>query len=203
MTDAAVHMLVPEGLADWEPGYALAGLRNWGKVPVRTVGFTRDPVTTMGGVRILPDLALAELRSDGEAVRLLLIPGGDLWEGDYPAPLLDPVLQELEAARVPIAAICGATVAVARAGLLRGRRHTSNAPDYLARLAPDATDPAEYVDLPAVRDRGVITASGLAPVEFAYEVFAELGVFAADELAAFLELYKHGRMPGAGSAPAA
>jgi len=196
-------MLVPEGLADWEPGYAVAGLRHWANVPVRTVGFSRDPVTTMGGVRVLPDLALDELRPTPDAVRLLILPGGDVWEGDYPAGRLEPVLHALNGAGVPVAAICGATIAVARAGLLRERRHTSNGPDYLPRFAPGATDPASYVDALAARDRGVITASGLGPVDFAHEIFAELGAFPAADLAAFVELYKHGRMPHAAPQPTA
>ena len=35
---------------------------------------------------------------------------------------------------------------------------------------------ARYVDAPAVRDRGLITASGLGDVEFAREIFDELQV---------------------------
>ncbi len=194
MSDAAVHLLLPEGMADWEPGLAVAGLRQWAGVPVRTVGFSRDPVTTMGGLRLLPDLALDELRAHPDAVRLLLLPGGDLWEGDYPAAPLESVLQALEGAGVPVAAICGATIAVARAGLLRGRSHTSNGADYLERFAPGATEAADYVDALAARDRGVITASGLGPAEFAHEVFAELGVFSPAELAEFLQLYGRGSM---------
>ncbi|HET6638303.1 MAG TPA: DJ-1/PfpI family protein, partial [Gemmatimonadota bacterium] len=88
MSDAAVFLLLPDGMADWEPGFAVAGLRHWAKVPVRTVGFTRDPITTMGGLRILPDISLAEFPTDADAVRLFLLPGGDLWEGDYPSSSL-------------------------------------------------------------------------------------------------------------------
>ncbi|HEX7242299.1 MAG TPA: DJ-1/PfpI family protein [Longimicrobiaceae bacterium] len=193
MSGAAVHLLLPEGMADWEPGLAVAGLRQWAGVPVRTVGFSRDPVTTMGGLRLLPDLALDELRTHPDAVRLLLLPGGDLWEGDYPAAPLESVLRALEAAGVPVAAICGATIAVARAGLLRGRRHTSNGAGYLERFAPGETAAADYLDALAARDRGVITASGLGPAEFAHEVFAELGVFSPAELTEFLEMYGRGQ----------
>ena len=192
MSDAAVHVLLPEGMADWEPSYAVAGLHHWAKVPVRTVGFTREPITTMGGLRLLPDITLAELPAGADAVRLFLLPGGDLWEGEYPSSALESVLRALHAADIPIAAICGATIAVARAGLLRGRRHTSNGADYLARFAPGATVAADYVEELATRDRGMITASGLGPVEFAHEIFAELGVLSPAELAEFLELYKYG-----------
>jgi putative intracellular protease/amidase len=202
MSEAAVYLLLPEGMADWEPGYAVAGLRHWAKVPVRTVGFTRAPITTMGGLRLLPDIALAELPAGADAVRLFLLPGGDLWEGEYPHTL-EPVLKTLHAANVPIAAICGATIAVARAGLLGGRRHTSNGADYLAQFAPGMTDATDYVEELATRDRGMITASGLGPVEFAHEIFTELGVFSPAELAEFMELCKYGRMPHPFPGPAA
>jgi putative intracellular protease/amidase len=199
----AVHLLLPDGWADWEPGYAIAGLRRWADVPVQTVGFAREPVTSMGGLRVLPDLALDELLTDPRRVRLFILPGGDLWESDFPAAVLDRVLTRLQEDGVPVAAICGATIAVARAGLLRGRRHTSNGAEYLARFAPGTTDPADYASTLATRDRGVITASGLGPVEFACEIFAELEVFSASELAEFLQLYKHGRMPDPSADPAA
>jgi putative intracellular protease/amidase len=194
MSQSAVYLLVPEGLADWEPAYAVAMLRRWGWIPVRTVGFTAEPVTTMGGLRVLPDLTLADLPADA-SVQLFLLPGGDLWEGAYPEAVLGAALGRLNSAGVPIAGICGATIALARAGLLRGRRHTSNGADYLGRFAPGATDAADYVDAPAVRDRGVITACGLSPVEFAYEIFGELGAFGDDDREAFLEMYRHGRIP--------
>jgi putative intracellular protease/amidase len=53
---------------------------------------------------------------------------------------------------------------VARAGLIQGRRHTSNGRAYLEAHVPDYRDGEHYVDTPAVRDRGLVTASGLADV---------------------------------------
>jgi putative intracellular protease/amidase len=96
---------------------------------------------------------------------------------------------------VPIAAICGATVAIARLGLIRGRRHTSNGLAYLNEMAPGYSDAAHYVDAPAVRDRGLITASGLADVEFARELFEELGVLTVDERAQWAEMFRTARLP--------
>jgi putative intracellular protease/amidase len=144
----------------------------------------------MGGLRILPDCALGDVRT--EEVALFLLPGGDAWEGDYPATTLAPLLEELAARQIPIAAICGATLALARAGLLHGRRHTSNARDYLEKLIPDYADADNYVEAPAVQDRGVITASGLHAVEFAREIFAALQVFSESDLHLWFALFKHG-----------
>ena len=51
-----------------------------------------------------------------------------------------------------------------------------------------------YVDTPAVRDRGLITASGLADVEFAQEVMAELGVLSQADRAYRAQLFRGGRL---------
>ena len=189
----AVHVLVFEGFADWEPAYALAELRRSGGLDVVTLGFTDAPVRSMGGLRVVPDRALAGL--DIAAVRLLLLPGGDMWEGTYPRAGLDAVLAELHAGGVPIAAICGATLALARAGLLNDRAHTSNEQAYLTNMASEYAGGGRYVDTLAVRDRGVITASGLGPTEFAREIFEELEVFTAEERPVWYHLFKHGRFP--------
>jgi putative intracellular protease/amidase len=189
----AVHVLVFEGFADWEPAYALAELRRSGGLDIVTLGFTDAPVRSMGGVRVVPDRALASL--DPAAVRLLILPGGDMWEGIYPRAELEAVLAGLRAREVPIAAICGATLALARAGLLNDRAHTSNEQTYLTSLAPEYAGGGQYVDELAVRDRRVITASGLGPTEFAREIFEELEVFTAEERPVWYHLFKHGRFP--------
>lgn len=195
----AVHLLVVEGFADWEPAYALAELRRSGGFETVTVGFTPDAVRSMGGVRVLPDKALAAVAVP--EVRLLILPGGDLWEGDYPRSELEALLHRLAAADVPIAAICGATLAVARAGLLDDRAHTSNELAYLQRMVPGYAGADRYLDALAVRDRGLITASGLGPTEFAREIFQELDVFGPEDRQLWYHVFKHGRYPEASERP--
>jgi putative intracellular protease/amidase len=185
-----VHLLIFDGFADWEPAYATAELRRTGKREVITVGYTGEPVISMGGLCVLPDLDLAEV--DPEAVRLLILPGGDRWEREELDPALAVLLQRLTAVRTPVAAICAATTAIVRAGLLHGRRHTSNGLDYLRAQVPSYAAAAEYEDTLAVRDRGLITASGLGAVEFAREILAELGVFSAEDLDRWYRLFRPG-----------
>jgi putative intracellular protease/amidase len=123
-------------------------------------------------------------------IRLLILPGGDRWEQEEPDPALVALIGRLDPGTQPVAAICGATVALGRADLFRGRRHTSNGLDYLIAQVPGYRSSAEYVDAPAVRDRGLITASGLAAVEFAREIFAELGVFSPEDLTLWYRLFR-------------
>jgi putative intracellular protease/amidase len=189
----AVYLLVVPGFADWEPAHAIAELRRHGGYRVEVVGLTDGLVESMGGMRVKPSRSLEQV--DPADVAVFILPGGDRWETEPLEPELVALLRRLDAAGVPLAAICAATVAVTRAGLLRGRRHTSNGHAYLAQHASGYAGSTEYVDAPAVRDRGLITASGLADVEFAGELFNELGVLSESDRGVWLELFRGGRLP--------
>ena len=134
MPDKAVYLLVVEGFADWEPAHAVAELRRHGNYRVEAVGLTLAPVRSMGGITVLPSKVVSEV--DPADVAVFILPGGDRWEQGPVEPELEAALRRLDAGDVPIAAICAATVAISRLGLLRGRRHTSNGLDYLRSHAP-------------------------------------------------------------------
>ncbi|MGE5836542.1 MAG: type 1 glutamine amidotransferase family protein [Acidobacteriota bacterium] len=197
MPDKAVYVLLVDGFADWEPAHALAELRRHGKYRVESVGLTTAPVESMGGMRVVPTSTIDAV--DPNDVAAFMLPGGDRWEKQPIEPQIGAALHRLDAQQVPIAAICGGTVAIARLGLLRGRRHTSNGLAYLKKQVPDYTEAANYVDEPAVRDRGLITASGLADVEFARELFEELGVLTAAQRALWTQIFRSARLPAAAS----
>ncbi|MER7620656.1 DJ-1/PfpI family protein [Streptomyces sp. NPDC126503] len=171
--NTTVHLAVYDTLADWETGHATAWLARAGHT-VRTVGpVAGEPVTTLAGIRIIPDLALADLRPEDSA--LLILPGADTYDaGDGLAPFTAKARAFLEAG-VPVAAICGATAGLAREGLLDGRRHTSAARSYLAATGYKGGE--YYVDADAVRDGNLITAGPTEPVAFAREIFARLGAY--------------------------
>lgn len=193
MPDKAVHLLVVDGYADWEPAHAVAELRRQGGYTIETVGLTQAPVRSMGGITVLPSKTIADV--DPANVAVFMLPGGDRWEREPIEPELASALNGLDAAGVPIAAICGATVAVARLGLLRGRRHTSNGLEYLRAHVPGYSAADRYVDDPAVRDDKLITASGLADVEFAREIFEELGVMSPPDRALWSQVFRTAKMP--------
>ncbi len=193
MRRTAVHLFVFDTMADWEAAFAVAAINNPqfqaapGRYRVVTVGLTGDPVTTMGGLRVQPDVALREVSP--AASSMLILPGGQTWESDLNAGAIE-MARRFIARCVPVAAICAATLALARAGLLNNRYHTSNTRDYL--LGSGYRGGRFYRDRPAVSDQGVITASGVAPIDFAREIFAALSLYSADTLDAWYALYKHG-----------
>ncbi len=178
------HLAVYDTLADWEPGYLLVELRT-GRFTgepfeVVTVGTSLDPVTTMGGVRILPDLTLDELRPEDSD--LLILSGAAHWDRGGDQAFVDAAAEFL-AAGVPVAAICGATAGLAGGGLLDDRRHTSAAAEYLR--ATGYAGGAHYVDERAVADHGLITAGPDSPVQFARATLAELGLATSETLDAY------------------
>lgn len=93
-------------------------------------------------------------------------------------------------AAVPVAAICGATAGLARAGLLDERDHTSAAPEYLAATGYAGGD--HYVDQPAVVDGDLITAGPQAPVQFACATLARLGLASDRTLRAYEDVLHRG-----------
>ena len=196
MPDKAVYLLVVDGYADWEPAHAVAELRRHGHYRVETVAMTDGPVSSMGGVRVLPTKTIDDV--DPADVAVFIVPGGDRWEIAPVEDALVQTLRRLDAAHVPIAAICAATTMIARIGLLKGRRHTSNGLTYLKGKASGYAEEANYVDAPAVRDRGLITASGLGDVEFARELFEELDVLPAPARALWQTVFRTARTPKAG-----
>jgi|SRR5687767_771926 len=193
MPEKAIYLLVVEGFADWEPAHAVAELRRQGQYRVEVVGLTSAPVRSMGGICVLPSTIVTKV--DPEDVAAFILPGGDRWENLPVEPEIEELLSRLDAQRVPIAAICAATVAISRLGLLRGRRHTSNGLEYLRSHVPGYLEATNYVDIPAVRDRGLITASGLGDVEFARELFEELNVLSVEDRAAWATIFRTARLP--------
>ncbi|MFD7434779.1 DJ-1/PfpI family protein [Streptomyces sp. NPDC059861] len=187
-----VHLAVYDTFADWETGHATAYLARAGH-RIRTVGVTTDPVTSLGGLCVRPDLALDGLRPEDSS--LLILPGADLWTGTSAATaaggdVLAPVARkarEFLAARVPVAAICGATAGLAHEGLLDDRDHTSAISFYLAATGYRGGE--RYVDADAVTDRGLITAGPTEPVAFAREILGLLGVYEGEVLDAWYRLF--------------
>lgn len=193
MAQDAVHVFVFNTLSDWELAYAAVGVHNPmfqqqpGRYTLRTVGVSTEPVKSMGGITLLPDMSLDALEPRDSA--MLILPGGEAWEQGRHTEAVTMAARFLEAG-VPVAAICGATAALARGGLLDARRHTSNAREYL--LGTGYKGAALYQDEPAVTDGLLITASGLAPLDFAYHIFRQLGIFNERTLEAWHGLFKTG-----------
>ena len=174
-----------DGMSDWEYSYLVAatGLARHGDRPaprLRVAGDGAEVVTTAGGLRLLTDVAVGDL--DPGSIAALVLPGADTWGEGH-----DEVLRlatELVEREITVAAICGATLGVERAGLLEGRRYTTNAEGFL--------DSPGYVDAPVVEDGPLITAGATEPVAFAAAVLTRLQALSPEAIEAWRNLHTTG-----------
>jgi transcriptional regulator GlxA family with amidase domain len=122
-------------------------------ITVRLVAETTDPVTCSHGLRVIPDVALADLGR----VDLFLHPGGQVG-----ALLEDEAFQEQLRARAQdtlMTSVCNGAVVYGKAGLLAGRpaaTHWSSV-ESLAALGVNVDPDARYVD-----DGDVVTSAGVS-----------------------------------------
>ena len=184
-----VYVLVFDGLADWEPSFALTEINKSGKYDVVSVGFFKEIITTMGGLKIVPDIQLDELILSDAA--LFILPGGQMWE-QFSDEQFSAFLHRVHEANVPIAAICGATIQMIRTGLTHEVYHTSNAQEYVQYVVPNYQDGAFYVNELATSDQNIITANGLGNIEFAREIFKQLQLFSDEGIENWYQMFKNG-----------
>jgi putative intracellular protease/amidase len=183
------YVLIFDGMADWETARALCAINSSGKFDVVATGLTERPVVSMGGLTVEPNTTISDV--DPEGTGILILPGGEMWERKSNERVI-ALIHRLHQEKVPVAAICGATLEIARAGLTLGLRHTSNSRDYLRANVPSYADGGYYVDAPAVHEAGIITAGGLGCVEFAHEITKLLGLHSAGSADAWHDMCKHG-----------
>lgn len=172
--DPRIAILLTNGYADWECAY-LNGIGS-AYYRIETVNVTPngDRVVSQGGLQTIPDDSQASI--DPGTFDALVLCGGTIWETDDAPDIRQLALNFLKEGK-NVAAICGATLALAKAGILDDKRHTSNAPGFLTEHAKHYHGGSLYVDeVTAIEDQNVITAPGHAPARFSAAVFRAVGI---------------------------
>ena len=180
-------------MADWEYGFLMAELNSKRYfLPSRknleliTISNDTTPKTSMGGFKITPDITIHELDFSNED--FLLLPGADKWLENENEEILIKSKEFIDN-DMNVAAICGATIGLAKHGALDAKSHTSIDKEYLKMLCPEYRGEEHYKDAMVVNDKRLITASGIAPIEFSHEVIRNLEVFSAETLHNWYGLY--------------
>ena len=191
-----VYIYVLDTLADWELGYVTAELnsgrffkKDAPEVSVKTVAISTEPVKTMGGLTIVPDCTIREIAVSEKSV--LLLPGANTWDDPRHSVMMKKA-GELLSAGALVCAICGATMALASAGLLDRRPHTSNGAGYLEMVSPSYKGQNFFVDAPSVADRNLITASSTGGLLWAKHLIERLDVFQRNTLEAWYAYFSTG-----------
>lgn len=183
------YLFIFEGYADPEPALAVATLQRFTDCMVNTFSIDGHAIRSMGNLHIHPDRAMIDI--DIDKIDLLILPGGIAWENGGNLEVLPLVKKVLEQGKT-VAAICGATIGLAHAGLLDNIRHTSNTPDYLGNFVPDYKGAAHYQQKPAVHDGHIITANGAGIIDFMIEILRKDQYMDEQTLQGVEKLYKSG-----------
>lgn len=191
-----VYVYALDTMADWEIGYVTAELnsgrffkKDAPEVSVKTVGISKEPVKTMGGLAVIPDCTIDTIAVNDKSV--LLLPGGNTWDDPKHSPIIEKAV-ELLSVGATVGAICGATAALADVGLLDHRPHTSNGVGFLDMFCPNYKGQSCFVDKPAVSDRNLITASGTGALLWTKQIIERLGIFRPDTLEAWYAYFSTG-----------
>jgi len=189
-----IFVYVLNTLADWEIGYLTAEINSgrYLKKSIETpkivkVAKTMDKIKTMGGMEITPDITVKNMKIQKND--LLILPGADTWLTENNEEIFNFMKNNMDK-DITIAAICGATIAMAYNGLLNEVKHTSENLDLLKMTCPNYSGEKYYCDIPAVADNNLITASGLAPLEFTYEIFKKMNIMEKNTVEAWYNLFK-------------
>lgn len=184
--------------ADWEGAYVSTCL-NLGVKPgrpikytVKTLSIDKEPITSIGGFKVLPDYAITDLPDDFAGLVLI---GGMNWfspEAKQIVPLVEKAVKENKL----VAGICNASVFLGMYGFLNHVKHTSNGLDYIKQYAGENyTGEAHYVNKQAARDRNVLTANGTAALEFCREILYALEADTPEIIEESYQFYTNGLSP--------
>ncbi|WP_232064991.1 type 1 glutamine amidotransferase family protein [Rhodocytophaga rosea] len=184
-----IYVFLFDGFSDWEIAYLTPELYKSDKANVYTFTVDRMAITSGGGLKISPHVSIEQINS--QEVSMLVLPGGTVWEEKKPTGI-DHLLEEIHVNGKTIAAICGATTFLAEKGYLDDIKHTSNALPYLKQFAPAYKGSRNYISDLAVTDRNIITANGIAPIEFAREVFKKVALISEEGIEQWYQLFKNG-----------
>jgi len=184
-----VYIFLFDGFSDWEISYLTPEINKSEKFEI--IYFSKDgnPVVSMGGLRVMPHIPFAEVNVDD--VDLLALPGGVAWEKGENNELNHFTKDVFEKGKL-IAAICAATTYLGQLGILDKVKHTSNDLNYLKAIAPNYAGESYYVNSFAVTDENIITANGIATIEFAREIFEKIELYEKGDIEKWFQLFKNG-----------
>ncbi len=177
------------GFSDWEIAYLTPEINKSEQFELLYFSKDGNPVSSMGGLQINPNASLSQININD--IEMLILPGGTAWEKGENNELNQFTKNFFEKG-ISIAAICAATTYLGQLGLLNDLKHTSNDLNYLKAIASQYKGDANYINLPAVSDQNIITANGIATIEFAKEIFLKLELFNTAQTEKWFQLFKNG-----------
>lgn len=184
-----------DGMADFEVTFLAHLLGGDAGKELITIADSNTTITSKSGLLYTPHDTVSNIHSTlaFEEYEGLIIPGG--WYKPVSTELLE-IIKTLYQREKLLAAICAGPRFLAKADILSKSKYTTSAAEWTDAHINyfNERDPFpryNYTGERVTRDKNVITAIGVAFVDFAIEVCDFLGLFATnDEREEFIELIK-------------
>jgi putative intracellular protease/amidase len=161
--------------------------KNIEKPRIIKVGKNLKPIKSMGGIEITPDMDVKNIKI--QAGDLIVLPGADTWLNQNNDEILHFLKENMDK-DITVAAICGATFSLANYGLLDKIKHTNNDLDFLKMVCPNYKGEKYYCNEPVVTENNLITATGIAPLEFTCAIMKKTEIMEKYARDAWYNLYK-------------
>ncbi len=155
----------------------------------KIVAPTMEPVTAIGGFRVIPDYSFESIPDDYSALILI---GGYGWLTPISTEVIPIVRKALDNRKI-VGAICNGASFLAKAGFLNGVKHTGNGLEQLKLWGRENYNNLEgYIHEQAVSDGGIVTANGSAALEFAKELLLLLENDTPERVEMYYQFNKQG-----------
>lgn len=191
-----LYIYVLEGLADWEIVYVLQAIHMIKKpssdhdlIDIKFIANKMEPIKTLGGFMIQPDELVDDI--DNDRIAALLLPGSITWDSEEHMPVLTKVASLLER-NIIVGAICGATMAIAKHGILNHYEHTSNYLEYLTMNAPTYCGSTLYQNVNSCTDRTLVTANSTSGLQWAKDILTLLDMYPNEIVDTWYQFQKTG-----------
>ncbi|MCL2415913.1 MAG: DJ-1/PfpI family protein [Defluviitaleaceae bacterium] len=188
-----VLLFLTDQWADWEASHAIVGINFAEEYTVKTIGIDKQPKVSIGGMRAEIDYSVSDYRNFDNLAMIILV-GSFSWAQNRYDEIADFV-RKVNKNGVTVAAICGATIFLAKHGFLNNIKHTGDESEYFEEMLENEKEykGQEYFSVTQViNDGGFITANETAALEFACEIFRTLKTDTDEEINSWYEKFKHG-----------
>ena len=193
MQEKEVLLLLTDHWADWEACHAITGINSAPQYTVKTIAIDQQPKVSIGGLRTEIDYVTRDYQNF-DKLAMVILTGSYTWGEEHHNEIADIIKKAIDL-RIPVAAICGATIFLGKHGFLNDTKHTGDAWEYFQEKLKEEkgyTGQKHFVSAQVVNDNGIITANATAAVDFAYEILQTLKTFTNEEIDAWYDSFKNG-----------
>jgi len=188
-----VLLLLTDHWADWEASHAIVGISFAEQYAVKTISIDKQPKVSIGGIRAEIDCTIEDYQNL-DNLSMIILTGSFSW-GEHRYDEIADFVRKVRVRNIPVAAICGATIFLAKHGFLNNVKHTGDEREYFDEMLGDEEGykgEKHFTVSQVINDGGFITANETASLEFAREIFRTLETDTDEGINEWYERHKRG-----------